>query len=165
MVEPWYKQFWPWFLIAIPVLVMVVCAVIIYLAQTQGNFSMVVDDYYKRGKTINAVIADVKKAQQLDISFQFKASDGKLALRYDSGKPEQLSALNVRFVHAADAAKDFSRQLTVGADGTYRADIPTDIKGKWTLNVQPFDGSWKVSQKYWLPKTEWTLIEPLLYGV
>ncbi|WP_404399202.1 FixH family protein [Idiomarina seosinensis] len=165
MVKPWYKQFWPWFLIAIPVLVMVVCAIIIYLSVTQGNFSMVVDDYYKRGKTINAEIADVKKAQELGINFQFKANDGKLALRYKSGAPEQLSALNVKFVHAADEAKDFSRRLTVGADGIYRADIPTNIKGKWTVTVKPFDNRWKVSQKYWLPTTEWTLIEPLLYGV
>jgi len=56
MIQPWYKQFWPWFLISLPVTVMIVCGVIIYLSISQGNFSMVVDDYYKRGKTINAVI-------------------------------------------------------------------------------------------------------------
>ena len=165
MVKPWYKQFWPWFLISVPVLVMIVCAIIIYLAVTQGNFSMVVDDYYKRGKTINAVIEHVEKAQELNIRFEFTAVNGKLALRYQSGAPEQLSALNVKFVHATNADKDFTRRVTVAADGVYRADIPEAIDGRWTVTVEPFDRQWKVSQKYTLPATEWTLIEPLLYGV
>lgn len=165
MIKPWYKQFWPWFLISVPVVVMVVCAIIIYLAVTQGNFSMVVDDYYKKGKTINAVIAHVERAQELNISFEFKAADGALALRYNTGAPEQLSALQVKFVHATDAAKDFSRQVTVAADGIYRADIPTHIDARWTVTIEPFDRQWKVSQKYQLPTTEWTLVEPLLYGV
>lgn len=165
MVKPWYKQFWPWFLISVPVLVMIVCAIIIYLSVTRGNFSMVVDDYYKKGKTINAIIEHVERAQELNISFEFTANDGLLALRYKTGEPDQLSALNVKFVHATDAAKDFSRRVTVAADGTYRTDIPQDISGHWTVTVEPFDRRWKVSQKYQLPTTEWTLIEPLLYGV
>ncbi|RUO77582.1 FixH family protein [Idiomarina seosinensis] len=165
MVKPWYKQFWPWFLISVPVVVMIVCAIIIYLAVTQGNFSMVVDDYYKRGKTINAVIANVQRAQELNISFQFKAADGKLALRYHSGEPEELSALTVNFVHATDEDRDFVRRVTVASDGIYRADIPANVDSKWTVTIEPFDRQWKVSQKYRLPKTEWTLVEPLLYGV
>lgn len=165
MMKPWYKQFWPWFLITIPVVVMVVCAVIIYLAVTQGSFSMVVDDYYKRGKTINAVIEHVERAQEKNISFEFSANDEQLALRYKSGAPQQLTALTVNFVHATRANKDFSRKVTVAADGVYRADIPANIAGKWTITVQPFDGTWKVSQQYQLPKTDWTLMEPLLYGI
>ncbi|HAD48314.1 MAG: hypothetical protein CMF12_04240 [Idiomarina sp.] len=165
MVKPWYKQFWPWFLISVPVVVMIVCAIIIYLAVTQGNFSMVVDDYYKKGKTINAVIEHVERAQELNISFEFKADDEQLALRYKSGAPEQLAALSVKFVHATDAAKDFSRRVTVAADGIYRTDIPANIDGRWTVTIEPFDRQWKVSQKYTLPATDWTLVEPLLYGV
>jgi hypothetical protein len=165
MIQPWYKQFWPWFLISLPVTVMIVCGVIIYLSISQGNFSMVVDDYYKRGKTINAVIEHVEEAQRRNISFEFTANQGKLTLKYTSGEPEELSALRVYFVHATQAEKDFSRLLSVAADGTYRADIPDNISGKWTVTVEPYNKVWKVSEKYQLPKSELTKLRPLLYGV
>jgi len=165
MIQPWYKQFWPWFLISLPVTVMIVCAVIIYLSVSQGGVSMVVDDYYKRGKTINAIIEHVEEAQRRGISFEFTADKGQFTLKYTSGQPDELSALRVHFVHSTQDEKDFSRMLTVGADGTYRTDIPEEIKGKWTLTVEPFNEVWKVSEKYQLPKTELTKLRPLLYGV
>lgn len=165
MNQPWYKQFWPWFLISVPVLVMVVCAIIIYLSISQGNFSMVVDDYYKKGKAINAVIEHVEEAQKRNIAFEFSADKGQLILRYTSGQPTELTALKISFHHATQANKDFSRMLTVTADGTYRASIPDDIDGKWTITVEPFNGVWKVSEKYQLPKSELTKLRPLLYGV
>lgn len=165
MNQPWYKQFWPWFLISVPVLVMVVCAIIIYLSISRGNFSMVVDDYYKKGKAINAVIEHVEEAQKRNIAFEFSADKGQLILRYTTGQPNELTALKIFFHHATQARKDFSRMLTVTANGTYRASIPKDIDGKWTITVEPFNGVWKVSQKYQLPKTELTELRPLLYGV
>lgn len=165
MNQPWYKQFWPWFLIALPVTVMIVCGIIIYLSISQGGFSMVVDDYYKRGKTINAIIEHVEEAQRRNISFEFTANNGQFTLEYASGEPDELSALRVSFVHATLAGKDFTRLLTVAADGVYRADIPKDIEGKWTVTVEPFNKVWKVSEKYQLPKAEQTKLRPLLYGV
>lgn len=165
MQQPWYKQFWPWFLISLPVTVMIVCGVIIYLSVSQGNFSMVVDDYYKRGKTINAIIEHVEEAQRRNISFEFIANNGVFELRYKTGKPEELSALKVHFIHATQASKDFDLMVTGSADGTYRTEIPKDIGGKWTITVEPFDGVWKVSEKYQLPKAEFTPLHPLLYGV
>ncbi|MCA1767401.1 MAG: FixH family protein [Idiomarina sp.] len=165
MNQPWYKQFWPWFLISLPVTVMIVCGVIIYLSISQGNFSMVVDDYYKRGKTINAIIEHVEEAQRRNISFEFTADQGRFTLKYASGQPDELSALRVYFVHTTQAEKDFSRVLTVAADDTYRADIPQDIKGKWTITVEPYNKVWKVSEKYQLPQAELTKLRPLLYGV
>ena len=92
MQQPWYKQFWPWFLISLPVTVMIVCGVIIYLSVSQGNFSMVVDDYYKRGKTINAIIEHVEEAQRRDISFEFIANNGVFELRYKTGRAERFES-------------------------------------------------------------------------
>ncbi|OIN02144.1 hypothetical protein BFR57_08845 [Idiomarina sp. MD25a] len=165
MQKPWYKQFWPWFLIALPVTVMCVCATIIYLSASQGGFSMVVDDYYKRGKTINAVIEHVEKAKQLGISFNVTAHDGKFTIQYASGQPKELTALTIKFVHATQAANDFQRQVTVGADGVYRTDIPADISGKYTITVTPHSADWKVSEQFYFPLEKATLLEPNLYGV
>ena len=48
-VKPWYKQFWPWFLIAIPTSSFIMAYFIVKFA-TNTQDSLVVDDYYKEGK-------------------------------------------------------------------------------------------------------------------
>ena len=165
VIEPWYKQFWPWVLIAIPVTVVIVCATIITVSTSQGSFNMVVDDYYKRGKTINVVVAKVEEARKRGIEFTIAAHDGQLRLRYVHGQPELLSALKVSFYHATQPDKDFSRLMSVAGDGTYRTDVPADLDGKYTITVEPHDGSWRVSQQFRLPLLKDTTLSPKLYGV
>ena len=52
MVKPWYKQFWPWLLIAIPVFAIVRAGHTVYLMNQQSP-DLVVDEYYTEGKAIN----------------------------------------------------------------------------------------------------------------
>ncbi|MCF1439106.1 MAG: FixH family protein, partial [Shewanella sp.] len=51
-IQPWYKQFWPWFLITLPL-----CAVIASLATMKiavdNKDALVAEEYYKEGKAIN----------------------------------------------------------------------------------------------------------------
>ncbi len=97
MQKPWYKQFWPWFLIALPVTVMCVCATIIYLSASQGGFSMVVDDYYKRGKMINAVIEHVEKAKNWEshLMSPLTTVSSRCNMRLDSLANSQHSRLSL----------------------------------------------------------------------
>ena len=46
--EPWYRQFWPWFLIAIPMMSVVVGITMLALA-VKEPLAMVVDDYARIG--------------------------------------------------------------------------------------------------------------------
>ena len=55
MQTPWYKQFWPWFLITVPVLTVIMSGFLIHFA-TSGEDSLVIDDYYKEGKAINITL-------------------------------------------------------------------------------------------------------------
>ena len=63
----WYKQFWPWFLIIVPLTSMVLSFTMMNLAFT-GEDSMVIDDYYKEGRAINLKIQKLQQAQNLNIS-------------------------------------------------------------------------------------------------
>ncbi len=51
-VKAWYKQFWPWFLIALPGSVVIASVATIIIAIKNPD-SIVVDDYYKAGLAIN----------------------------------------------------------------------------------------------------------------
>jgi hypothetical protein len=65
----WYKQFWPWFLIVVPLTSMVLSFSMLRLAFT-GEDSMVIDDYYKEGRGINLKIQKLQKLKYFQITLK-----------------------------------------------------------------------------------------------
>jgi len=165
MNKPWYKQFWPWFLMSLPFSVIIAMIVTLSIASRYGNNPMVVDDYYKKGRGINAEVAKVEAAQQLDISFDFQQREHTFELSYHSGRPVQLAALKVAFYHSTQAERDFTLTLSADANGVFRGELPNNAAGKWTITITPFDNSWRLSQQIVLPSTLKKHLQPLTYGV
>ena len=50
--QPWYKERWPWILMAGPGLVIVAGVITVWLAVV-SNDGLVTDDYYKQGLAVN----------------------------------------------------------------------------------------------------------------
>jgi hypothetical protein len=165
MVKPWYKQFWPWFLMLIPFSVVIAMAITLTVASSYGDNPMVVDNYYKKGRGINIEVEKVQAAQALNIEFAFNQNDKQFTLAYTSGAPSQLTALKVNFYHSTLAEKDFSVTLTADGQGLYRGEMLNNQEGKWTITITPFDNSWRVSQQVNLPAYRELAIKPLTYGV
>src|SRR5690554_2937331 len=135
------------------------------IASGYGDNPMVVDDYYKKGRGINAQVEKVLAAQQRNIEFAYTQTDDTFTLAYTSGAPEQLTALQVSFYHSTLADKDFSVTLTADANGMFRGQLAHLESGKWTITITPFDGSWRVTQQVKLPAYRTLAIKPLTYGV
>ena len=53
---PWYRQFWPWLLISIPLLTVIAGVATIWIASREP-VALVHDDYYKEGLAINQNLA------------------------------------------------------------------------------------------------------------
>ncbi|MFC4699431.1 FixH family protein [Glaciecola siphonariae] len=155
----WYKQFWPWFLIAIPLSSMMVGSVVIHFA-TDGTNAMVVDDYYKEGKAINARLEKIDRAKELGITTLLNVKQGNIELEFTSGAPQTGEALKLEFFHVTQEAKDFDVLLTRDANGTYRSNAENDIKGKWRIRLMPLDENWKVQDVVNLPQTKAFVFEP-----
>ena len=49
MTQPWYRQFWPWFIIALPCAAVVGSIATAIIASKDG-VNLVAEDYYKQGK-------------------------------------------------------------------------------------------------------------------
>ena len=164
MNKPWYKQFWPWFLMSLPFSVVIAMIITLSIASQYGN-PMVVDDYYKKGRGINAEVAKVEAAQKLDISFNFQQREQNFELNYRTGTPQQLTALKVAFYHSTQAERDFTLTLSADANGVFRGQLPENAAGKWTITITPFDNSWRLSQQIVLPSSLIKHLQPLTYGV
>jgi hypothetical protein len=61
--HPWYRYPWVWLMIAFPLAAVIGGIVTIYLAVTTSD-GLVVDDYYRHGKTINRVLARDRAAAE-----------------------------------------------------------------------------------------------------
>ena len=148
----WYKQFWPWFLIIVPLTSMVLSFTMMNLAFT-GEDSMVIDDYYKEGRAINLKIQKLQQAQNLNISTKTQVFSDYVEVIFISGEPENGEALTLDFFHSTQKFKDFSVTLFRDANGVYRAPLTEDILGKWQLSLHPFNENWKIQQVVSLPQT------------
>jgi hypothetical protein len=149
----WYKQFWPWFLIVVPLTSMVLSFSMLRLAFT-GEDSMVIDDYYKEGRSINLKIQKLQQAKVLNISTKIQLFSDYVEVTFISGKPVNGEALILDFFHSTQKFKDFSIVLLRDANGIYRAPLTTDVSGKWQLSLHPFDENWKIQKIVSLPQTK-----------
>lgn len=157
--KPWYKHFWPWFLICVPLASMIFSINYFHLAVSTEN-SLVVDDYYKEGRVINARLDKVETARQLGIETQLEIENGAVALTFIQGAPESGEALSLTFYHTTMAAKDFSIMLSRDASGVYRGNFEQDITSKWKITLMPLDQSWKIQQTRFLPQAKPFLFLP-----
>lgn len=158
-IAPWYKQFWPWFIIFIPAATVFFCINLLFIALDTQD-SVVIDDYYKEGKAINMKLSKIEEAKNRNISLSVKTQNNEMLLQFVSGKPEQTIPLKASFYHPTLKDKDFDVNFTANASGDYLAALPDQISGKWRLTILPFDESWKIQQTIALPAASGILIEP-----
>ncbi len=162
--KEWYKQFWPWALIFLPGSVVVASAVTIFLA-VQGADSLVVDDYYKEAMLINRNFSRVEYARKIELTGNLLIKNNVFQLNISvlKDKIKLAPALILKFIHPADAVKDFSINLVQVDDtflkppakrnnakvsGNYISQKSEKIKllsqAAWYVSLQPLDKNWQL---------------------
>ncbi|MGI2261569.1 FixH family protein [Shewanella sp. GXUN23E] len=154
-IQPWYKQFWPWFLIVLPL-----CAVVASLATMKialdNKDSLVAEEYYKEGKAINMDLRKNKYAKQLGMQFTLDVTDGMLSITQHGG-PAYQAALSVELYHPTLADKDIKLMATADASGVYRVTLDEPISGNWEVRLESYDSQWRLHKRLDLksPSQHW----------
>ena len=151
--KPWYKQFWPWFLIIISLTSMVLSFTMIHFAYNTED-SLVIDEYYKEGKGINLQLTKIQEARVQNIKTLLSVTDESVEVTFLSGLPETGEALSMNFQHATLESKDFSLMLLRDGNGIYRATLENDTDGKWKISLQPLNEHWRIQNTVSLPRKE-----------
>ncbi len=147
--QRWYRQWWLWFVVAIP-LIGVVSGTSLVLIASGGNDALVVDDYYKKGKAINLSFARQERAHALGLRFELSLDGHYLALRQLAGP--KLSAALVHLYHPTLADRDQHLQLTADGAGVLRAPLAALAEGHWQLSLEAMQHSdWLLQQTLQLP--------------
>ncbi len=160
-LHPWYKQFWPWFLIFFPALA-VVGGISTIIIAVQTDDGLVEDDYYKSGLAINRTLAKAQKARELELqataSWQPANQQIRLTLRGHNERIED--RLILKLAHPTIAGRDIAVPLQRQKDGTYHGMLAaTPSLGYWHIFLVPEDQAWRLRGREQLPAdTEWQLL-------
>jgi uncharacterized protein len=134
---PWYRERWPWFLMAGPAIVVVAAFVTLWLA-IKSDDGVVADDYYKRGLVINRVLAREERAEaeQIVADVAIAGDGGVQAVVAGSGTKAAPETVRLRVTHATRAGMDRVAVLQRGADGSYRGRVEPVPAGRWLIVLE-----------------------------
>src|SRR5512134_2829440 len=129
LVAPWYRQRWPWLLIAGPAIVVVAAFVTAYLAWSTYD-GVVAEDYYRRGLLINKSLERDARARAWRLGAIVRIDAGG-AVRVDlSGSVPPTPVLTLRLAHATCAGMDRKAVLAQGSDGAWRGQVAPPPEGR-----------------------------------
>lgn len=150
MTQPWYRQFWPWFIIALPCAAVVASIATAIIASKDG-VNLVAEDYYKQGKEINQDLSKFDRAEALGIRIALEVKDGELTLKPLAGEIPPGQALRLSLFHPTLAGHDSEHLMTADGNGVYRLMLDKPLTGKWHIRVDAFDHAWRLQETVQLP--------------
>lgn len=139
--EPWYRQFWPWFLIALPGSVVIAGLTTLYIANRHAD-DLVVDEYYKDGLAINQQLERQDKAAALGLEAGITILDRRIQVRLADDRYGE--TIQLRLSHPLEADRDFSVILNPVAPGLYVAEAPAAPGPNWHWTLDSSDGGWRL---------------------
>ena len=155
-IKPWYRQFWPWFIMSFPAAAVVAGIITIVIATSNKDHS-VVDDYYKKGLAINRIIDQQEMAANLGLtaSAKYLVESGELDLVLKSASSLNVDSLSLSMVHPTRASLDRHVLLHKDAQGIFKTKIEGLQSGRWSVILEPADKKWRLDAQVILPITNW----------
>jgi uncharacterized protein len=150
--KPWYKQLWPWLLIAIPLFTAIKAVHTIVIMQ-QHSPDLVVDDYYKAGRAINMQLAKYREAELRNLQASILIAGNKAVVRFAENTVLE-GAVHLDFYHPTLADRDFALDAQRSGELLYVATLPLTPTGKWQLIVSDASKDWKLKATLALPATD-----------
>ncbi|MBN7798043.1 FixH family protein [Parahaliea mediterranea] len=140
--RPWYRQFWPWFLMALPACAVVASLWTVYIAHRDAD-DLVVDDYYKDGLAINRQLEKRDYAERAGIAARVRV-DGDDILVTVSG-PVRAQQLALYLSHPIESDRDIRVTLQRASRDSFRARLPAPPAPRWhwVLDAGP-DSRWRL---------------------
>ena len=139
-MNPWYREPWPWILMAGPAAAIVAGALTVWIAIATAD-GLVADDYYKRGLAVNAVLEREAAAERRGIAAQFERDAGGIRVRLRGDAPP---ALILKLAHATRAGLDLRLRLEPAGAGLYQAALPALAPGHWRLILEDPRAEWRI---------------------
>lgn len=142
-VRPWYREPWPWLLMAGPAVVVAAGFVTAWIA-VQYEDGLVADDYYRQGLAINQMIGRDAAAAAQNVRAQVMF--GETGVRVFLSGPAKLPGeLGMQLVHPTRAGLDRKVRLVLQGEGWYEGALPKVDGSRWHVIVEDGERNWRLS--------------------
>ena len=157
--NPWYREPWPWLLMAGPAIVVVAGFITLAMA-IQSSDGLVADDYYKQGKTINRTIERDTRAKELGYRAEMtlSAAGGAARLAFADNAPTARE-LRLGLHHPTRGGLDRELILVRGADSSYSAAMPALEQARWKIVIDDNKREWRLTGDWTMDGTPIMLCE------
>ncbi len=153
-VVPWYRQRWPWLLMLGP-MVVVVAGLVTAVVAIRTQDTLVNDDYYKRGKEINAELTRDNEAARLKMGAQVMFGEGGRDVRVMLQSPVAAAPDKVRLLmlHPTLSGRDQQVELSKSGEGFYMGKLTLPSAVHWFVRLEDTSGRWRL-QSQWKPNED-----------
>ena len=143
--KPWYREPWPWLLMAGPCVVIVAGFFTLWLA-IRSDDGLVADDYYKRGLAINQTLSRALRAEQLALGARAILSAGTARARVTlTGSGALPDKLRLRLVHPTRAVADELIELHAVTPGVYEGILAAAVAGRRVVMLEDVARTWRLA--------------------
>jgi hypothetical protein len=149
--NPWYREPWPWILMAGPFIVVVAALITAWIA-VKTNDGLVTEDYYKKGLTANLTIAQSEKAAALGIEAALQLTSEQITVRIFAGNQSFImpGRISVTVSHPTRAGLD--QQVILEKQGeSYISKFRLPLSGHWLVLIEDEAHSWRLLGNVSLP--------------
>jgi hypothetical protein len=161
-VRPWYREFWPWFIISL-------LGASVLFSMTFLFFSIryydgtVAEDYYKDGLAINTQLAKQDHALALGLKATMLAdpNTGDIVIDLEGERrPEQLV---LTMIFPTENDHDQTLVLEHVHEGRYVTSVDAPLRYRWYLHLQPEagqDAEWRLTGQATFPTSSAITLSP-----
>jgi uncharacterized protein len=161
--QPWYREPWLWFIAAGPIAVVIAGIITTVIAYSTAD-GLVVDDYYKRGLTINRALARDRRADELGLAGEMRIDRSlhRVRITLSARDPDHLfpPSLTVKVLHSIRAADDRSTMLAAIGKGVYVGDLDLEASGLAPSRIAIESPDWRLIGMLRPEATDIVLLRP-----
>lgn len=153
--KAWYREPWPWMLMAGP-LAVIIAGVITAWLTIKSNDGLVSEDYYKQGLAAGQTVAKSKFAEELGIVATLSLTSEGMRVKLSGKHPDMVMppALQVTLSHPTRAGLDQKSRLQQGGDGSYVGEMHLPASGHWLVLIEDDAKTWRLLGSVMLPAAQ-----------
>lgn len=144
--RPWYREFWVWVMIALPMSA-VIAGISTVIIANAGSDALVVDDFQKVGLVARRETAREREALRLGLgaNVAIDRTNGQVTVRLTGDAAP--ARLTLGAFHPTRRDMDRTTTLTRDDTGLYRGNIGSGLAGHWYIQLGDGDMSWRITAK------------------